>query len=149
MPNNTPTGVFPCYKNQFKINTAGAGADAAKAIADMEEFGVAFDNGIEEWHPFETEGWVRRMLTAKSITISVRGKRNLGDDGNDMIAALFHKSGRDAEADFVWNFPDGSTLLLSDAVISVTALGSGASTDVGPLEFEVLSNGKPTYTPAA
>ena len=31
---------------------------------------------------------------------------------------------------------------------SVTALGAGDSTAVGPLEFEVQSNGKPTVTPA-
>lgn len=29
---------------------------------------------------------------------------------------------------------------------SVTALGAGDSTAVGPLEFEVQSNGKPTVT---
>ena len=36
-----------------------------------------------------------------------------------------------------------------NAVISVTANGSGASTGVAPLEFEVMSNGKPVYTAAA
>lgn len=149
MPNPAPTGVFPCYQNQFKINTAGSGSDGANTIADCEEFSVSFDNGIEEWTPFESEGWKRRLMTAKSVTISVRGKRNLGDNGNDMVAAMFNKNGRNAEADFIWTFPNGATLLLSNAVISVTALGSGASTDVGPLEFEVMSNGKPTYTPAA
>jgi hypothetical protein len=34
-----------------------------------------------------------------------------------------------------------------DVVVNVTALG-GESTDVDALEFNVMSNGKPTYTPA-
>ena len=52
-------------------------------IADCETFGVSFDNGVEEWYPFDTEGWVRRLLTAKAVTIAVTAKRNVGDAGNE------------------------------------------------------------------
>ncbi|MCC8064451.1 MAG: hypothetical protein LIO78_08290 [Clostridiales bacterium] len=140
------TGVFPCYENQFKIGAASA---SATTIADMESFSVSFDNGVEEWTPFDTEGWVRRLLTAKGFTITVTGKRNVGDTGNDFVAGLFIKNGRDAEAYFEWTFPDGATLVIDEAVINVTNIGAGDSTAVGPLEFEVQSNGKPTYTAAS
>ena len=136
------SGVFPCYENQFKIDTGSE----KKAIADMESFSVAFDNGVEEWHPFEHEGWVRRLLTSKGVTITVSGKRNIGDDGNDFVAGLWQKNGRDAEADVDWTFPDGTVISFAGAVINVTNIGSGDSTNVGPLEFEILSNGKPTVT---
>lgn len=140
------TGVYPCYKNQFKI---GSSSTDASTIADMESFSVSFDNGVEEWTPFDTEGWVRRLLTAKGFTITCTGKRNVGDTGNDFVAGLFIKNGRDAEAYFEWTFPDGAKLVVEDAVINVTNIGAGDSTNVGPLEFEVQSNGKPTYTAAA
>lgn len=140
------SGVYPCYENQFKIDVNPGGSANFATIADMETFSVAFDNGVEEWHPFEQEGWVRRLLTAKGITITVNGKRNIGDTGNDFVAGLFMESGRTAEADVQWTFPDGSALLITDAVINVTNIGSGDSTAVGPLEFEIMSNGKPTYT---
>lgn len=143
------SGVFPCYENQFKIDTAENGTASMQTIADMESFSVSFDNGVEEWHPFEHEGWARRLLTAKSVTISVSGKRNIGDAGNDCVAGLWHKNGRDAEKDVDWTFPDGTVVHFADAVINVTNIGSGDSTNVGPLEFEILSNGKPTVTPAA
>lgn len=144
------TGVYPCYENQFQINTAASGAVASMAtIADCETFSVSFDNGVEEWTPFETEGWVRRLMTAKGVTISVTAKRNVGDTGNDAVAGLTFKNGRDVEKDFQWTFPDGSTVKFADAVVSVTNNGSGDSTAVAPLEFEIMSNGKPTYTPAA
>jgi hypothetical protein len=140
----TTTGVFPCYENQFKVK-----ADATYVtIADCETFEVAFDNGVEEWTPFESEGWVRRLMTAKSVTITVSGKRNVGDAGNNYIAGLAFKNGREAEADFQWTFKDGTIVEFTGAPINVTALGSGDSTAVAPLEFEVLSNGKPTVTPA-
>lgn len=139
---STATGVFPCYKNQFSVgdNTP---------IADMESFSVSFDNGVEEWKPFDHEGWTRRLMTAKSVTISVSGKRNVGDAGNDKIAGLTFKNGREVEEDFFWNFPDGTIVKFPDAVINVTNNSSGESTNVGSLEFEVMSNGKPEVTPAA
>ena len=144
MAGETRTGVYPCYENQFKIKNAAEFV----SIADLESFSVAFDNGAEEWTPFETEGWIRRLLTAKGVTISVTGKRNIGDTGNDAVAALAWQNGRDAEKDVQWTFPDGTVVVFADAVINVTNVGSGDSTNVGPLEFEIQSNGKPTVTPA-
>ena len=144
------TGVYPCYENQFQIETAKTGdAKTMSSIADMESFSVSFDNGIEEWTPFETEGWGRRLATAKAVTITVSGKRNVGDAGNDAVAALISKNGRDVEKDFSRTFPDGSKIEFNEAVINVTNVGAGDSTGVAPLEFEVMSNGKPTFTQSA
>ena len=114
----------------------------------MESFDVSFDNGVEEWTPFNTEGWIRRLMTAKSVTISVKGKRNFGDVGNDYVAGKALVNGTDAQGNFEWTFADGTKILFADAIFNVTACGSGESTAVGPLEFEVMSNGKPTITPA-
>ena len=139
------TGVFPCYENQFKI---GEGKESASVIADMETFSVSFDNGVEEWTPFETEGWVRRMMTGKGVTISINGKRNIGDTGNDFVSGMKFKNGRSAEAYFEWNFPDGTKVAFENAIINVKNDGGGDATNVGPLEFDVMSNGKPTVTPA-
>lgn len=139
------TGVYPVYKNQFQV---GADKESLNTIADMVSFSPSFDNGVEEWNPMEQEGWKRRLMTAKSLSISISGKRNAGDTGNDFVAGLAFKNGRDAEACLQWTFPDGTTVLFENAVFSVTALGSGDSTGVAPLEFEVMSNGKPIVTPA-
>lgn len=144
---DTPfSGVYPVFKNQFKVGTA---TGSMQPIADMESFSVAFDNGIEEWTPFDTEGWVRRLKTAQSLTLSVSGKRNVGDTGNDFVAGLWMAGGRDAEAYFEWNFPDGSKVVMDQAVISVKNCGTGDSTNVAHLEFDIMSNGKPTFTPKA
>lgn len=143
-------GVYPCYENQFQINTASSGAEATmKSIADCDTFGVSFDNGVEEWKPFDQEGWTRRLMTAKSVTISVSAKRNVGDEGNDTVAALAWLNGRKVERDFQWTFPDGTVVLFKAAVINVTNIGAGDSTAVAPLEFEIMSNGKPEITPTA
>lgn len=142
------TGVYPVYENQFQVNVSDTSTASWKDIADMESFSVSIDNNVEEWTPFTTEGWTRRLMTGKSITITVTGKRNVGDDGNDFIAGLYMKNGREAECDFKWTFPDGSTLEFDGAVVNITNIGAGDSTAVAPLEFEIMSNGKPTYTAA-
>lgn len=144
---NAKTGVYPCYENQFKVGASGE-ATPSTTIANCEEFSIAFNNGVEEWTPFESGGWKKRLMTAKDISISVKAKRTIGDAGNDMIAGMFMKNGEEAQVNFLWTFPDGSTLLLANAVVNITANGGGPSTGVAPLEFDVMSNGKPTYTPA-
>ena len=50
------SGVYPCYTNQFQIDTSAGGTPSMAGIADCETFGVSFDNGVEEWSPFDMEG---------------------------------------------------------------------------------------------
>ena len=58
-------------------------------------------------------------------------------------------NGAKAQKTIKWTFPDGDAVMFVNAVINVTALNADDAVKVGPLEFEILSNGKPTYTPAA
>lgn len=138
-------GVYAVYENQFKIGVAGRDSTAEQmlAIADMETFSVSIDNAREEWTPMETEGWARGLVTGKKMTISLTGKRHIGDPGNDYVAGLLMKKGRDVKSVLDWTFPDG-TVAHIPVDISVTNCGTGDSTGVGPLEFECASDGKPT-----
>ncbi len=143
-------GVYPVYENQFKIDkTGGDGAteDSLVTIAVMESFSVSIDGNVEEWKPFDHEGWTRRLVTGKSITISVSGKRNIGDAGNDYVAGLALKTGAASKTTVIWTFPSGATLKIP-CVINVTEWESGESTNVAPLAFDIMSDGKPTYTEA-
>lgn len=142
----TKTGVYPVYENQFQV---GETKEALTDIADMESFSVKLDNGVEEWNPLDQKGWVRRLMTSKSVTISISGKRNFGDTGNDYVAGLALKNGRDVEGCLQWTFPNGAKLVFENAVFNITNWGAGKSTEVIPLEFDVMSNGKPTYTEAS
>ena len=145
------SGVYPVYEHQFQICTSGRPSGTTTGtyvdIADMESFSVSFDDNVEEWTPMTTEGWVRRLKTGKGITISLNGKRHVGDDGNDYVAGLAFKSGQACNSELKWTFPDG-TVVTIPCVVNVTAIG-GDSTNVDPLEFECLSDGKPTITAAA
>lgn len=141
------TGVYPVLNNIFKIGTSGlqSTADQMVTIKDITTFSVSFDNNVEEWTPMDQEGWVRRLMTGKGIKIALSGKRCVGDAGNDYVAGLALKNGQDVETKFEWTFPSGLKVEF-DAVINVTNVGGGESTDAAPLELEVMTNGKPTVT---
>lgn len=145
------TGVHPVFENKFKIGVNGRSStspDDMKTISDLETFSVAIDGNIEEWSPMEAEGWKRRMVTGKALTITLSGKRCIGDEGNDYVADNAWGTGTSCDTKFEWEFPSGAKLAF-DCVLNVTNPGSGDSTNVAALEFEVQSDGKPEYTPAA
>lgn len=151
MSRTVTTGVYPCYENQFKIDkTGGDGSTASNlvTIADMESFSVTIDGEMQEWNPFEAEGWKDREVTGKSMTISVSGKRHVGDEGNDYINGLALKTGSEANSTLVWMFPDGGSLKIRGAV-SLTEWGSGESTALAPLAFDFASKRKPVFTAAS
>lgn len=139
------TGVYPVFDNKFKISTSGRTGTEMVPISNMESFSVAIDGNIEEWTPMESEGWTRRLTTGKALTITLSGKRDIGDAGNDYVADNAWSSGNACDSKFEWEFPSGAKLAF-DCVLNVTNPGGGDSTNVSGLEFEVQSDGKPTYT---
>lgn len=143
------TGVFPVYKLVFKIGTKGlASTDTDMVpIADMENFGIKIDGKTENWTPMTTDGWERALMTGKAFSISLKGKRNIGDPGNNYVADTAWKDGLDCSTKAEILFPNGAKLDFS-CVIDVTNVGGDDSTKVAPLEFDLKGDGKPVYTPA-
>lgn len=143
------TGVYPVYKTKFKVGTKGKLSTTTEmvTIADMETFSMSIDGTTEKWTPMTTDGWARALMTGKAFSISLKGKRNIGDPGNDYIAATTWKDGLDCSTKGEIEFPDGSKLAF-DCVLDVKNAGGGDSTNVAPLEFDMVGDGKPVYTPA-
>lgn len=143
------TGVFPVHSNEFEIGTAGEASIETdfKTVKNIETFQVTIDGTVEEWTALDKEGWMSRLVTAKSLTISLAGKRDYGDPGNDYVAGLAWKTGRECNSKFKWVLPSGATLEF-DCVVNTTEVGGGDAPGVASLTVDILSNGKPTYTPA-
>lgn len=106
------SGVFPVFDIVFKVGTKGRDSTPSdmKPIKEMETFTIAIDGNVEEWTPMETEGWMRRLMTGKSFTLTLNGKRHVGDPGNDYVADTAWKSGLDCSTKFQVEFPSGATL---------------------------------------
>ena len=139
-------GQYSVSNCKVKIKTATEPSETYSEIADLEEMSLSIENNVETWYSINDEGWQNALLTAKALSGSFSGKRTLGDAGNDYIEGLRYKIGKDAEADWEIEFPDGSKLDFT----AVTALTDilGAATDVAPLSGDLTGKGKPTFTPA-
>lgn len=147
-------GVFPVNEMDFKIDKSSVSSRATSpsdsdyvTIADMESASISVDTGVETWNPLEAKGWQRALATAKSITISMSGKRNIGDPGNDYVASKLLKNGQACNTTYKITFPNGDTLVVP-SVIQVKSVAGADSTNVAPLEVDLVSDGKPTYTEA-
>ena len=140
-------GVFPVHNNKFKVATDGRLGATLVTIKDLETFSPCIDANTEEWTPMDTEGWMRRAVTGKALTFAFSGKRNYGDPGNDYIAGLLLGTGQSVESTFEWEMPSGAKLEM-DCIVNITTPGGGDSTNIDNLEFEILSDGLPVFTPA-
>ena len=139
-------GQYSVSNCKVKIKTATEPSETYSEIADLEEMSLSIENNVETWYSINDEGWQNALLTAKALSGSFSGKRTLGDTGNDYVDGLRYKIGKDAEADWEIEFPDGSKLDFT----AVTALTDilGAATDVAPLSGDLTGKGKPTFIPA-
>ncbi|MBP3543585.1 MAG: hypothetical protein J6J86_05110 [Lachnospiraceae bacterium] len=141
------TGVTPTCDVAFSVNTKGrtGKAEDFAVVKDAESLSISIDGNIEKWNPMDAAGWGRALMTSKSMSISMGGKRNYGDPGNDYVASCAFKNGQDCNSQFKIIFPNGDALEF-DCIIDVKSLG-GDSTAVNALEWEAVSDGKPKYVP--
>lgn len=140
------SGVFPVNALKIEIGTQKTSDTWTYAeIAEMESANITVDTGVEEWNSIMNKGWRSALATAKSLSMSMSGKRCLGDTGNDFIAGKWNANGQDCYSSCKITLPNGDTLVF-DCVIQVTSFLGADATNVAPLEFELLSNGEPTYT---
>ena len=149
MATKVSSGVFPVFDIEFKVGTKGLTSSDTdlKTVKDMESFSLSIEGNVQNWNPMDMQGWSRALMTGKKLTISLKGKRNVGDEGNDYVASVTFKDGLDCSTKFSVDFPDGSKLA-GNCVLDVKNALGGESQDVAPLEFDMIVDGKPTFTEA-
>lgn len=142
--------VYPVHNNIFKFGTKGQeSTDENMAMpSDLENFSPSIDGTVEEWYAMDAAGWAKAAMTGKKLSFSFKGKRSVGDAGNDYIAGLAWKFGQDVMTKFEWTMVSGAKLS-GIVVINVTTPGGGDTTNLDTLEFEAVFYGKPTFTAAA
>ena len=142
------SGVFPVNVNKFEVNIGGLEEEWV-TVAELEECIVTIDNNTETWKSFANEGWESALVTGKASKIDIKGKRCVGDDGNDFIAGKLLASGQDAYVPARITVADGKVLTWAKMACAVANAGTGgAATDVGALEATLTGHGKPTLTEA-
>ena len=141
--------VYPVNANSIKVKAHSEAASGTySTIADMESAAINVDTGVETWYGLAEGGWQKALATSKALTVDMAGKRSYGDTGNDLIASMWNTNGVDALVDVEISLPDGAKLDFT-AVVQVTNIWGGDSTAVGALEFSLICDGEPEYTPKA
>ena len=139
-------GVFPVNVNQFEVNV-GTDTEDWVTVAELEEVTVTIDNNTETWNSFANGGWESALVTGKSSKIDIKGKRCVGDTGNDFISEKLLANGQDAYIPARITVADGKVLTWAKMACAVANAGTGGSaTDVGALEATLTGHGKPTLT---
>ena len=141
--------VYPVHNNIFKFGTNGLESTSDQMVMpkELENFAPAIDGTLEEWYAMDAEGWAKSAMTGKKLSFAFKGKRSVGDAGNDYIAGLAWKFGQDVMTKFEWDMVSGAKLEC-EVVINVTTPGGGDTTNIDSLEFEAVCYGKPTFTAA-
>lgn len=141
------SGVFPVHANDFEVMT---GPDTWVKVAELEEVNMTIDNTTETWTTFASGGWDSALVTGKSAKIEFKGKRCIGDAGNDFIANKMMETGENAYIPARILRPDGKTITWEKMACAVDNDGSsGKATAVGALEGTLTGHGKPTLTDTA
>lgn len=140
------SGVFPVHANNFEVLTS---TETWSKVAELEEVNVKIDNTTEEWNTMANEGWGSALVTGKKSSIELKGKRCIGDAGNDFISGKLLAVGEDAYVSARVTMPDGTVLTWDKMACAVSNNGaSGGATSVGGLEATLTGHGKPTATTA-
>ncbi len=149
------TGVFPVHEVKFEIDTsskisrtASDGSTDFAEVEDMESGTISVETGVETWNSLTQGGWQRALATAKNLSLGFSGKRCIGSKGNDYIASKWLCNGQACNSTAKITFPDGA-VLTAPVVIKVSSVNGGDATNVAGLEYELISDGKPTYTAPA
>ena len=139
------SGVFPVHAGNSEVNTGTTGEPQWVVPAELEEITVEISNNTETWNSFKEGGWESALVTGKATKITVKGKRCIGDAGNDLIAGKLLLTGQDAYIGVRITHADGRTLTWDKMACGVKNDGAGGkATDVGALEAELIGHGKPT-----
>ena len=140
------SGVYPVNVNEFEVNVGADGAENWVTVAELEEVNVTIYNNTETWKSFANGGWESALVTGKSAKIDIKGKRCVGDAGNDFIASKLLANGQDAYIPARLKIAEGKTLTWAQMACAVGNAGTGGNaTDVGALEATLTGHGKPTY----
>lgn len=142
-------GVYPVHVGSFEVNTSKTEEPAWSKVAELEEVNIEVENTTETWNSFSQGGWQSALVTGKAAKITLKGKRCIGDAGNDLIASKMLLTGQDAYVNARVIHPDGTTLEWAQMACAVKNNGAGGkATDVGALEAELTAHGAPKESKA-
>ena len=119
-----------------------------KGIDNITE---ALNEVVGQYFFMEDNGFATNHVTGIAPTITLTGRRIIGDTAQEYIFGKKYNIGADRESSFKleWqNATPKTVTLVCDCTICNVQEWSGASTDDSAISFEIRFNGAPTVTVA-
>jgi hypothetical protein len=141
------TGVSATHETTLGISTAGrpvSGSATYTIIPEIEGCTVSINGVVQKWSAMDKAGWESALRTGCGLTFSITAKRVYGDTAHEYIASKALKTGTDCNSVCKLTFPNLDYIEIP-CVLDVKKFG-GNTTEVDALEFDILSDGQPTYT---
>ena len=123
----------------------------ASLDAGIDNVSEALNETVQQYFFMADNGFATNHVTGAAPTITLTGRRIIGDAAQDYIFGKKYNLGEDRESSFKLEWqnatPKTVTLTVDCTICNIQEWG-GASTDDNAISFEIRFNGAPTVTVA-
>lgn len=138
---------YPAFLDSLKVGALGAEADSLIVPDGIVNITPSWDPTVVTYYKRSGQGFQGGTKTGNAFTITVESYHISEDAGQKIIAATMFKFGKEAKVACEYTFGNGDVLTFN-ATVKITRMGGGATTDLAPLNYDLICDGKPTFTPA-
>ncbi|MBC1801122.1 phage tail tube protein [Listeria booriae] len=129
---------------QLKISVGDAGGSTPKTpIGDLETMDISLNANIEQYSTIG-EVFERAVKTGAAMELSLDGKYNDSDPGQNILRETWDKVGAEAEKELEIEYPNGDIFEITGPV-GINDYGGGGANDVASFSTSMNSNGAPKF----
>lgn len=136
------------YGIEASIDTSSTGTAVYSALADgIDNLAEALNEVVQNYSFMKDSGFGSAEVTGMAPTVTLTGRRVLGDTAQDFIFSKKYKTGADRKSTLKLEWTDGADTAKSLTVpVTITKIQeySGATTDNSAISIELAFNGAPT-----
>lgn len=136
--------TFAVKQLEVSVKDPGSTVEGIK-ISDLETLDVSLNSNVEQYSTLG-EVFERATKTGAAMELSIEGKFNDSDKGQNKLRETWDKVGAEAEKTIVIKYPNGDTFEITGP-IGINNYGGGGANDVGSFSASMNSNGTPAFKP--
>lgn len=147
-------GIYASGEGKISLSFDGGTTYTELDNKNITNIGITIDGEEQTWTGFNNGGWQSSYMTAKSASVSIDKNLNLKDATDQkLVETILTKNAYDHNyVSIKFEFPIISDLPTTtpatwtvEGVLKPGDILSSAAEDMAPLNFEIVSNGKPVY----
>ena len=141
--------LIEMYGIKMSIDTSGGTSESYAEIGDgIENMAEALNEVVNQFYFLSNQGFARNRVTGMAPTVTLTGRRVIGDEAQDYIFSKKFGLGDERESKIKIEIPKGENneVITCPCTIANIQEFSGNTTDNSAISFELRFNGKPEVT---